>query len=288
MMLSLSWILSIRTSVPCRSLRVVLCLVISLCSSVWFVFLSPFDWGPSLRKEMTMSTEGNDNVQDVEHFFFAKTVKKDVSKSSHKNAPSELRAQVTGVANHLGRGRRGPVRAKAAPTLQQRQCERLGSAASQDGRPPECPHLLGPTAEDWRHPSRFGLGQLVDKLGGFIRPPASHFGAQDNQSGAAIAPMELRVRGLFATPCCVQGCTVHVGASRVRGPIPAQWRDQCRVHGELGTMEERQAVNHDFDPAVVQGIRRCQVHVLDSDVRGHTAACFPANPRCGRLQCETP
>ena len=130
----------------------------------------------------------------VNLFFFAKTVKKDVSKSSHKNAPTKLRAQVTGVANHLGRGRRGPVRAKAAPTLQQRQCERLGSAVSQDGRLPECPRLLGPTAEDWRLPSRFGLGQLADKLGGFVRPPASHFGAQDNQSGAAIAPMELRVR----------------------------------------------------------------------------------------------
>ena len=64
--------------------------------------------------------------------FFCEKRKKDVSKSSHKNAPTELRAQVTGIANHLGRGRRGPVRAKAAPTLQQRQCKRLGCAASQD------------------------------------------------------------------------------------------------------------------------------------------------------------
>ena len=54
--------------------------------------------------------------------FFCENREKDVSKSS-KNAPTELRAQMTGVANHLGRGRRGPVRAKAAPPmLQQRQC----------------------------------------------------------------------------------------------------------------------------------------------------------------------
>ena len=47
--------------------------------------------------------------------------------------------------------------------------------------------LLGPTAEDWRLPSRFGPGQLADKLCGFVRPSASHFGAQDNQSGAVVA-----------------------------------------------------------------------------------------------------
>ena len=70
---------------------------------------------------------------------------------------------------------------------------------------------------------------------------ALHFSAQDNQSGAAIAPMEHRECGLFPTPC--QGCTVHVGASRVWGAE----RDQSRVHGELGTMEERQPVKHDFD-----------------------------------------
>ena len=47
---------------------------------------------------------------------------KNVSKSSHKNAPAELRAQVTGVANHLGRERRGPVRAKAdAPAMTMRE-----------------------------------------------------------------------------------------------------------------------------------------------------------------------
>ena len=39
-------------------------------------------------------------------------------------------------------------------------------------------------------------------------------------------------------------------------------------------MEERQPVNHDFDPAVVQRVRRRQIHVLDSDIRGHTAACL--------------
>ena len=55
--------------------------------------------------------------------------------------------------------------------------------------------MLGPTTEDQKLPSRFGLVKLADKLGGFVRPPG-------NQSGAAIAPMELRVRSLCNALLC--------------------------------------------------------------------------------------
>ena len=81
------------------------------------------------------------------------------------------------------------------------------------------------------------------------------------------------VRGLFATPCCVQGCTVHVGASRVRDPIPPQWRDQCRVHGELGTMEERPPVNHDFDREVVKGFGAVRSWTLTFAGHGRLLPC---------------
>ena len=99
--------------------------------------------------------------------------------------------------------------------------------------------LLGATSQDWKLTSCFGFGQLPDKSGGFVRPPAAHFGAKNNQSDAAVPTVKLRVSGLLAPPCRGQGCAIDVGATRVESPIPTNWRHYGGVHGKLGAMESR-------------------------------------------------
>ena len=40
------------------------------------------------------------------------------------------------------------------------------------------------------------------------------------------------------------------------------------------------------NPPIVQPVRRCQTHVLNSAVPRHSTSCFPADPHCGKLQNE--
>ena len=61
----------------------------------------------------------------------------------------EMEMDVTKSCRHVqsspwGTTRTSDGRPQSPRTLQQRQCERLGSAARQGGRPPECPRLIGP------------------------------------------------------------------------------------------------------------------------------------------------
>ena len=146
------------------------------------------------------------------------------------------------------------------------------------------PCLLGTTSQDWG----LGFGQVPDKSSGFVRPPAANFSAQDNQSGAAVPPVELRIIGLLAPPCCGEGCAADVSATGMWSPVPTKWRHHGGVYGELCAVEQGQPVHHDFYPPIIQSVRRCQIHILDSDVCRDPASCFPTYPRCGRLQGESP
>ena len=152
------------------------------------------------------------------------------------HAPTkQLQAQVPVITDHFRKW-------FASPTLQQRQHESFGSTACEEGRPAVHPCLLGATSQDWTLTSCLGFGQVPDKSGGFVRPPAAHFGAQDNQSGAAVPTVELRVSGLLAPPSRGEGCAADVGATGVGSPIPTKWRHQGGVHGKLGAMEQGQPV----------------------------------------------
>ena len=142
--------------------------------------------------------------------FFRENRKKDVQNQVTKTPPRKLRGQVTGVTNHLGRGKRGPVRAKAAPTLQQRQCERLSSAASQDED-----HLSVHAC--WARLRRIGGSLSLWPTGGFVRPPAFHFGAQTTNlvrplrpwsSGYVVSLRRLAVSRAAPSTLAHRGCGV--------------------------------------------------------------------------------
>ena len=119
--------------------------------------------------------------------------------------------------------------------------------------------------------SCLSFGQVPDKSGGLIRPPAAHFGAQNNQSGAAVPTVELRVSGLLPPPCCGEGCAADVSATGVGIPIQTKWRHHGGVHGKLGAMEQGQPVT--------------TTSILRSSNRLVTAADSRANPATHGARC---
>ena len=94
--------------------------------------------------------------------------------------------------------------------VKERQREGSNTAARQQGTPPHLPSLSGPDLKNTRHTSRLRLGELLEEVGGLVRPSAPNFSSQDDQSCSAVAFAQLGAGSL------VEGCAVHVSTSPVR------------------------------------------------------------------------
>ena len=110
------------------------------------------------------------------------------------------------------------------------------------------------------------------------RPPTS----QPKTSTVWLS--QLGVRPLFAPPSLVQGCSTGGGTLVPGCPVTPDCRHHGGVDGQLRPPEQGEAINHHFQPAVVEMTERKEVHVLDSDVGRDPSPCLPADANCCALQ----
>ena len=96
----------------------------------------------------------------------------------------------------------------------------------------------------------------------------------------------LWVPELFPPTCLGKGRTVCCGALSPRSPITPDCADEGRVHGKLGSVEERQTVRDDLQAAFINANSRKKVKILDADVGGHPGSGFSTDPRGAALQRE--
>ena len=93
---------------------------------------------------------------------------------------------------------------------------------------------------------------------------------------------------LFALSCQQQRSSVGRDAVSPGCSVAADRRDHRGVDGQLRSPEKGEAIDDDLQTAVVNLSEREKVHLLHSDVHGHSSACLSANPcRCA-LQSKPP
>ena len=64
--------------------------------------------------------------------------------------------------------------------------------------------------------------------------------------------------------------------------------DQSGVNRELGPMPKGQSIGHNFQPASVQIVEHCQVHVSHVHVRGDPGPCLAADLSSSALERKAP
>ena len=62
-------------------------------------------------------------------------------------------------------------------------------------------------------------------------------------------------------------------------------RDHRCIDGQLRSGEERQTLDHHFQPSAIKVVVYLHIHVSDKNVCPYTCSCLPADPCCDRLQC---
>ena len=113
-------------------------------------------------------------------------------------------------------------------------------------------------------------------------PPVSH--AKTTKRARPCSPVnQLWVPELFPPTCLGKGRTICCGALPPRSPITPDCADDRRVHGKLGSVEERQTVRD--DPFINTNSRK-KVKILDADVGRHPGSGFSTDPRIAALQRE--
>ena len=99
---------------------------------------------------------------------------------------------------------------------------------------------------------------------------------------------QLSVPEFFPPTCLGKGRTVCCGALPPRSPITPDCADEGRVHGKLGSVEERQTVRDDLQAAFINANSRKKVKILDADVRGHPGRPARRSPPEGSLVVRAP
>ena len=121
----------------------------------------------------------------------------------------------------------------------------------------------------------------------FRRPPTSSLTSQDEESGSPVPTCQLGVHSFLASSGAQESSPINVDAARLGCAISFQWRDHCRVHGQLGSMEHRKPIGDDFQTTTVHAFLRHQVKVPHHDVGGDTGTCLAANTCCSAFHRES-
>ena len=176
--------------------------------------------------------------------------------------------------------------ADTSTKLQQGQRQSTSSTARQNCAPPEQPCQPGAGAKSWRFVACLRLCRLAQETLSFRRPPTSSLTSQDDESGSPVPTCQLGVHAFLASSGAQESSPIDVDAARLGCAISFQWRDHCRVHGQLGSMEHRKPIGDDFQTTTVHALLRHQVKVPHHDVGGDTGTCLAANTCCSAFHRE--
>ena len=190
--------------------------------------------------------------------------------------------QVTARGNSV-RDRGGvAITPQSCTTIQQGQGKRSCGSARQDGTPPVLPSLTRTASQDTGQAPHFGSGQLAHERPSLLRPSATDFSCQHDQSRAALGSRELRIRPVLQAVSFSQGCPVLTGALTSGFPICTHRGHKSGVDGQLGPPKERQPIRDHLQPTTI--VRSdSQVQVPDKEIGGNPGPCFPTHPGSGAL-----
>ena len=147
------------------------------------------------------------------------------------------KACVPGLTNNLSGGKCWAVVSNSSANLLQGQRQSTSTNARQNRTPPEQPSQPGAGAKRWLSVACFRLCSLAREALSFRRPPSSRFASQNHESGFPVATSQFGVNSFLASSGAHQSSPIDVDAARLGCAISFQWRDHCRVHGMLGSME---------------------------------------------------
>ena len=77
---------------------------------------------------------------------------------------------------------------------------------------------------------------------------------------------QLGINALLPSPGLVQGCSASCGALPTGRPVAPNWGHRGGVDGQLRSPEQREAIDDDFQPAVVHLTEKKKIHVLSPHV----------------------
>ena len=148
--------------------------------------------------------------------------------------------------------------------------------ARKQGAPPETPSLFHPVAQQGRSGTCFRVGQRTEERLRLLGRPAADLNREHHQPGATRAPNQFRVPPFLPLPRCVQGHSVHGGATWLA--VCVEGADDGGVH-KLRAAEERQRTCDNLQsPAISRNWIR-DVEVSYEDVCGDSSSS--PQPRAG-------
>ena len=144
---------------------------------------------------------------------------------------------VPGLTDNLSGGRCWAVVTNSSTNLHQGQRQCKSTTARQHRAPPEQPSQPGAGSKRWRFVACLRLCSLAQETLSFRRPSTSRLASQNHKSGSPVATGQFGVNSFLTSSGAHQSSPINIDAARLGCAISFQWRDHCRVHGKLGSME---------------------------------------------------